>query len=85
MVYKPCSVDAIREWKFLANLHKDAAVQSLKLFLPPPVKIPKKKKNDSLKRKVQNLMEIYRDKTDIHFFRACSDILTECKFNFDCN
>ena len=38
MVYKPCSVDPIREWKFLANLHKDASVQNLKLINTSPGK-----------------------------------------------
>ena len=33
-----------------------------------------KKKYENLKGKVQNLMQIYRDETDIHFFRAIASL-----------
>ena len=33
-----------------------------------------KKKYENLKGKVQNLMQIYREETDIHFFRAIASL-----------
>ena len=35
---------------------------------------PKKEKNESLKGNVKNLMEIYRDESDNHFFRAIASL-----------
>ena len=60
-----------RIWKLFTNLQKDAAVQKLNfLNASSGHKLPKKRKYWNLKGKVQNLMQIYRDQTDIHFFRA---------------
>ena len=62
-------------WKLLTNLQKDAAVQKLNfLNASSGHKFPKKKKYENLKGKVQNLMQIYRDETDIHFFRAIASL-----------
>ena len=61
--------------KLLTNLQKDAAVQKLNfLNASSGHKFPKKKKYENLKGKVQNLMQIYRDETDIHFFRAIASL-----------
>ena len=66
-------------WKLLVNLQKDAAVQKLNILnAPSGHKFPKMKKFENLKGKVQNLMQIYRDETDIHFFRAIASLTKLC-------
>ena len=62
-------------WKLLTNLQKKAAVQKVNfLNASSGHKFPKKKKYENLKGKVQNLMQIYRDENDIHFFRAIASL-----------
>ena len=66
-------------WKLLTNLQKDAAVQKLNFLNASSChKFPKKKKYENLKVKVQNLMQMYRDETDIHFFRAIASLTYLC-------
>ena len=61
-------------WKLLTNLQKDAAVQKLNsVNASSGHKFPKKK-YENLKGRVQNLMQIYWDETDIHFFRAIASL-----------
>ena len=53
-------------WKLLTNLQTDAAVQRLNfLNASSGHNFPKKKKYENLKAKVQNLMQIYRDETEL--------------------
>ena len=76
MGYKPYSADPTPEFgNFWLIYKKDAAVQKLN-FLNASCghKFPKKKRYENLKGKVQNLMQIYRDENDIHFFRAIASL-----------
>ena len=88
MGYKPYSADPIKQFgNFFSNLQQNAAVQKLKfLNASSGHKFAKKKKKyENLKWKVQNLMQIYIDETDIHFFRAIASFFRAIasQFKFD--
>ena len=53
-------------WKVVGSLQKDASVQKLKLFdASSGHKFTKKKKYRVLNERVQNIMSVYEDKTDL--------------------
>ena len=62
-------------WKVVGSLQKDASVQKLNFFdASSGHKFTKKKKYRVLNERVQNIMSVYEDKTDLYFFRALSSL-----------
>ena len=62
-------------WKVVGSLQKDASVQRLNFFdASSGHKFTKKKKYRVLNERVQNIMSVYEDKTDLYFFRALSSL-----------
>ena len=62
-------------WKVVGSLQKDASVQKLNSFdASSGHKFTKKKKYRVLNERVQNIMSVYEDKTDLYFFRALSSL-----------
>ena len=55
-------------------LQEDAAVQKLTILNASSGQKFPKKEYENLRGKVQNLMQIYIDETDIHFFRAIASL-----------
>ena len=70
--------------KVIANLQKDAFVQKPGFFnAASGNQFTKKKTYRVLNEKVQNIMEVYEEKTDLHFFRAMANLakhLFKCFF-----
>ena len=62
-------------WKVIANLQKDASVQKLNFYnASSGHQFTKKKKYRVLNEKVQNIMLVYEEKTDLLFFRAMANL-----------
>ena len=63
-------------WKVIANLQKDASVQKLNFYnASSGHQFTKKKKYRVLNEKLQNIMHVYEEKTDLHFFRAMANLI----------
>ena len=62
-------------WKVIANLQKDASLRKLSFFnVSSGHQFTEKKKYRVLNEKVQNFMQVYEEKTDLHFFRAMANL-----------
>ena len=62
-------------WKVIANLQKDAFLQKLSFFnASSGNQFTKKKTYRILNEKVQNLRQVYEEKTDLHFFHAMANL-----------
>ena len=62
-------------WKVIANLQKEASVQKLNFYnASSGHHFTKKNKYRVLNEKLQNIMHVYEEKTDLHFFLAMANL-----------